>query len=111
MHHESIRCQIVQVLAAGLELDFRNGDTIHTENSYKFTDETLRGLLSDSGFQIETTRKDAPLVRTNAQPQMRTKQMRLRLRSTSTEWSSNAHKTPETTLEEAGDQSYPAPRQ
>ena len=59
MHLESIRCQNVQVPAAGLELDFRNGETIHTENSYKFTDETLHGLLSDSGFQIETTWKDA----------------------------------------------------
>ena len=59
MHLESTRCQNVQVPAAGLELDFRIGETIHTENSYKFTDETLSGLLSDSGFQIETTWKDA----------------------------------------------------
>lgn len=59
MHLESIRRQNIQVPAAGLELDFRNGETIHTENSYKFTDETLSGLLSDSGFQIEITWQNA----------------------------------------------------
>jgi L-histidine N-alpha-methyltransferase len=59
MEMDSIRCENVQVPAAGLELDFRNGETIHTENSCKFADGTLRGLPSASGFHTETTWKDA----------------------------------------------------
>lgn len=59
MHLKSIRRQKVQVPAAELELEFREGETIHTENSYKFTDRTLSALLSASGFRIEATWKDA----------------------------------------------------
>jgi L-histidine Nalpha-methyltransferase len=55
---ESIRDQDVQIAAAELELDFKSGETIHTENSYKFTNETLAALLSDSGFEIENAWKD-----------------------------------------------------
>ena len=58
MHLESMRDQNVQIEAAGLELHLRNGETIHTEDSYKFTDETLGTLLSDSGFEIQNTWKD-----------------------------------------------------
>lgn len=58
MHLESVRDQYVQITTAELELHFRNGETIHTENSYKFTDGTLDALLSDSGFEIESTWKD-----------------------------------------------------
>ena len=47
------REQNVLVSAAELELHFRKGETIHTENSYKFTDESLGALLSDSGFEIQ----------------------------------------------------------
>jgi len=59
MHLESTRRQVIQIPAAGLQLDFRPGETIHTENSYKFTDETLGALLFDSGFTPEMTWKDA----------------------------------------------------
>jgi L-histidine Nalpha-methyltransferase len=59
MHLESIRDQNVQIAAAELELHFRNGETIHTENSYKFTNDTLVALLSDSGFVIQHAWKDA----------------------------------------------------
>ncbi len=41
-----------------MELHFRNGETIHTENSYKFTDNSLDTLHLDSGFKIESTWKD-----------------------------------------------------
>jgi dimethylhistidine N-methyltransferase len=58
MHLESARDQRVQIPAAGLELQFRNGETIHTENCHKFTDSSLCALLSDSGFEIESTWKD-----------------------------------------------------
>ncbi len=59
MHLESTRSQAIQIPAAGLKLDFRTGETIHTENSYKFTDETIRALLFDSGFAPQMTWKDA----------------------------------------------------
>ena len=59
MHLESIRDQHVHIAEAGLVLDFRNGESIHTENSYKFTDMTLGALLSDSGFEIQHAWKDA----------------------------------------------------
>jgi len=58
MHLESTRCQDVQVPAAGLEFHLGCGETIHTENSYKFTDETLSSLLLDSGFEIGTIWED-----------------------------------------------------
>lgn len=58
MHLESMRDQNVRIASAELEVDFRNGETIHTENSYKFTDSTLHALLSDSGFEIENAWKD-----------------------------------------------------
>jgi L-histidine Nalpha-methyltransferase len=58
MHLESTRDQDVLIAAAELELDLRSGETIHTENSYKFTNETLGALLSDSGFEIENAWKD-----------------------------------------------------
>lgn len=57
MHLESLRDQHVQITTAELDLHFRNGETIHRENSYKFTDGTLDTLLSDSGFEIESTWK------------------------------------------------------
>jgi L-histidine N-alpha-methyltransferase len=58
MHLESTRDQDVQIADAELGLDFKSGETIHTENSYKFTNEMLAALLSDSGFEIENAWKD-----------------------------------------------------
>jgi L-histidine N-alpha-methyltransferase len=54
MHLESLRPQRVHLPANGagpaLTLTFAAGETIHTENSYKFTPSTLSSLLTDSGF-------------------------------------------------------------
>jgi L-histidine Nalpha-methyltransferase len=54
MHLESLRRQCVHIPAnsAGpaLTLHFASGETIHTENSYKFTPAALSSLLNDSGF-------------------------------------------------------------
>jgi L-histidine Nalpha-methyltransferase len=58
MHLESVREQNVHVAGADLELHFSEGEIIHTENCYKFTDGTLSALLSDSGFDIRNTWKD-----------------------------------------------------
>lgn len=58
MHLESIREQWVHIAAAQLSLRLERGETIHTENSYKFTDESIRELLCDSGFAVATIWKD-----------------------------------------------------
>jgi uncharacterized SAM-dependent methyltransferase len=58
MHLKSTRCQDVRVPAAGLELRLWCGETIHTESSYKFTDETLSSLLLGSGLEIRRAWKD-----------------------------------------------------
>jgi L-histidine N-alpha-methyltransferase len=54
MHLESTRAQRVRVPAnsagTALTLRFASGETIHTENSYKFTPARLAALLADSGF-------------------------------------------------------------
>jgi L-histidine Nalpha-methyltransferase len=58
MHLESTRDQCVDIPAAQLSLQFAAFETIHTENSYKFTRETLGCLLHDAGFTIEQTWMD-----------------------------------------------------
>ena len=58
MHLESTRDQCVNIPAAQLSIEFAAFETIHTENSYKFTRDTLGALLDDAGFTIEQTWTD-----------------------------------------------------
>jgi L-histidine Nalpha-methyltransferase len=58
MHLESIRDQTVLIPEADLEVHFVKYETIHTENSYKFSDESIRRLLHDSSFELGRTWKD-----------------------------------------------------
>lgn len=58
MHLESLRDQVVNVDALALSLDFRNGETIHTENSYKFTMPMIEAIAGNGGFTIEHTWTD-----------------------------------------------------
>ncbi len=58
MHLESTRDQCVNIPAAQLSVQFAAFETIHTENSYKFTRETLDALLDDAGFTVEQTWTD-----------------------------------------------------
>jgi uncharacterized SAM-dependent methyltransferase len=58
MHLESACGQRVRIAAAQLDVYLEEGERIHTENSYKFTDETIRSLLGDGGFEVERTWKD-----------------------------------------------------
>jgi uncharacterized SAM-dependent methyltransferase len=37
---------------------FRAGETIHTENSYKFTDSGISELLTGAGFAVARSFKD-----------------------------------------------------
>jgi dimethylhistidine N-methyltransferase len=58
MHLESTCDQHVRIAAAHLDVYFAKGERIHTENSYKFTDDTIRVLLKDAGFEAEHTWTD-----------------------------------------------------
>jgi uncharacterized SAM-dependent methyltransferase len=58
MHLESTHEQTILIPAAELEVHFMKYETIHTENSYKFSDESIRRLLQDSRFEIESSWKD-----------------------------------------------------
>ena len=58
MHLESTRDQRVYIAAAQLDVQFEATESIHTENSYKFTRKTLGALLDDAGFTIEQTWTD-----------------------------------------------------
>jgi L-histidine N-alpha-methyltransferase len=53
MHLESTCNQRVRIAAAQIDVYFEKGERIHTENSYKFTDATIRILLRDGGFEVE----------------------------------------------------------
>lgn len=53
MHLESTCDQHVRIDGAQLDIDFDEGERIHTENSHKFTDKSICILLADTGFEIE----------------------------------------------------------
>ena len=59
MHLESLIQQEVSIPALDLTINFRRGETIHTENSYKFTPESVDELLTRSGFAVERAWTDA----------------------------------------------------
>jgi dimethylhistidine N-methyltransferase len=48
MHLESLAAQTVHV--AGKRISFNEGETIHTENSHKFTDASIEELLTNARF-------------------------------------------------------------
>jgi dimethylhistidine N-methyltransferase len=55
MHLKSREPQIVRIRAVDLEVDFDEGETIRTENSYKFDLEQLSVLARDTGFSLAKT--------------------------------------------------------
>jgi dimethylhistidine N-methyltransferase len=63
MHLESTTRQTVYVPAnaacSAITLEFEEGETIHTENSYKFTEANIGELLGDCGFTPEKVFTDA----------------------------------------------------
>ena len=58
MHLRSKRRQSVEIPALDLTVDFAAGETIHTENSYKFTDARLLVMLQQAGFALRRQWKD-----------------------------------------------------
>jgi len=59
MHLESLAAQRVRLASLGLEVRFRAGERIHTENSYKYAPGQVEALLSATGFAPESTWTDA----------------------------------------------------
>jgi L-histidine Nalpha-methyltransferase len=57
MHLESLVDQQVEV--AGVVHRFRSGETIHTENSYKYAPDAFRALAASSGHACRSTWTDA----------------------------------------------------
>ena len=58
MHLRSIRRQTVHFQALGLSIDFQPNESIHTENSYKFTSASIAHLLHSSGYTTNETLTD-----------------------------------------------------
>jgi L-histidine Nalpha-methyltransferase len=58
MHLESTVDQTANVKLIGLEVPFKRGERIHTENSYKYTIPGVRKTLLKTGFAIESTWTD-----------------------------------------------------
>jgi dimethylhistidine N-methyltransferase len=58
MHLESMVDQRVRLRSLDLEVDFKAGETIHTENSYKYAPGQAEAMLSAAGFMPESTWMD-----------------------------------------------------
>jgi L-histidine Nalpha-methyltransferase len=50
---ESTAAQTVFIPALDMDIYFEPGERIHTENSYKYTDEMVESMLRQSGFKLE----------------------------------------------------------
>jgi len=59
MHLVSRQAQTVRVNALELEVKFAEGETIHTESSYKYDKPTLRALAAGGGFDLVHTWTDS----------------------------------------------------
>jgi L-histidine N-alpha-methyltransferase len=59
MHLRSEVDQSVEMTALGLRISFREGETIHTENSYKFTEAAMLAILQSAGFVLHETWTDS----------------------------------------------------
>lgn len=58
MHLESSIAQLVNIDALDLSIPFVAGETIHTENSYKFTTSMIESMAENGGFSIEQSWSD-----------------------------------------------------
>jgi L-histidine N-alpha-methyltransferase len=52
---ESLRPQTVSIMKLGIQIDFDEGERIHTENSYKYDLERIKQLAVETGFDCERT--------------------------------------------------------
>jgi uncharacterized SAM-dependent methyltransferase len=56
MHLVSLKAQTIRVADRGIA--FAAGETIHTENSYKYTVESFRALAGEAGWRAEAVWTD-----------------------------------------------------
>jgi uncharacterized SAM-dependent methyltransferase len=59
MHIVSCRRQTVNIDKIGVSVDFEESETIHTENSYKFSKEEIERLCGRSGFRLRNHWRDS----------------------------------------------------
>lgn len=59
MHLVSRCAQTVAIEALGIEVRFADGETIHTENSYKYDFDAIDRIASAAGFRVENRWSDA----------------------------------------------------
>jgi uncharacterized SAM-dependent methyltransferase len=52
MHLESLIAQQVSIAGLEMEVKFARGETIHTENSYKFTGQGVSSMVERAGFAV-----------------------------------------------------------
>jgi len=52
MHLESLADQVVTIPALDLRVELKQGETIHSENSHKYTPERIDALARASGFEV-----------------------------------------------------------
>jgi uncharacterized SAM-dependent methyltransferase len=55
MHLFSLAKQVVRISRINLEVAFEQGESLHTENSYKYNVEDLRQLARLTGFHLNRT--------------------------------------------------------
>lgn len=58
IYAESLRAQTVRIAKLGLEIQFSEGERIHTENSYKYDMADLSRLAAETGFTLSRTWHD-----------------------------------------------------
>ena len=58
MHIRSCRAQTVSIDRLGIAVRFAQGETIHTENSYKFSKDEIAGLGLRTGFRLDRHWRD-----------------------------------------------------
>jgi len=58
MHLESRADQVVNIRALDISIPFARGETIHTENSYKFTASMIESITTNGGFHVEQSWSD-----------------------------------------------------
>jgi dimethylhistidine N-methyltransferase len=58
MYLVSLRQQVIEIPALGRRFSFGEGERIHTENSYKFTIDSVMSILYPAGFHLEKTWTD-----------------------------------------------------
>ena len=52
MHLVSLREQSVRIDRIGIEASFHEGETIHTENSYKYDEKDVESLAKQAGYEV-----------------------------------------------------------